>query len=430
MIKVGMFHSENSAVGYYRIWQPAKWLEKLGLAEVRRIPDDMSQIPIEKADRIDNIGPCGSFAEYGEWADVLVFQRVNTIEQYSCIEAIRKVYNKPIIFELDDNISHVDRRHIQYDVFKRKNITDVYDIVCVPAGEARRFKKRQIVAVQIDPSRIGYRRLIMRKEGAEGLDVVWLTENMAISANAIFTTCELLKHVLSKFNRNIHILKNCIDFEMWDPLPPVRDKRKVIIGWAGGGQHKPDLQLVCGIIGDIIGKYPNVNFHWGRCREPRLMDLAKKYPRQVRYFSGVPFQKYHTQYARWNFDIGIAPVWDTPFNRCKSNIKYLENAARKIPTVASAIITYTDIKHGETGFLCGNDPKEWYDNLVTLIEKPELRKKMGQAAYDHVKAEYNARDNAPRYVKALQEVVTKYKEGASNAIEKGEKQECCVIQHC
>jgi hypothetical protein len=40
--------------------------------------------------------------------------------------------------------------------------------------------------------------------------------------------------------------------------------------------------------------------------------------------------------------VGIAPLLDTPFNRCKSNLKLLEYGAVGLPTIASNVTPYKD----------------------------------------------------------------------------------------
>jgi glycosyltransferase involved in cell wall biosynthesis len=82
-------------------------------------------------------------------------------------------------------------------------------------------------------------------------------------------------------------------------------------------------------------------------------------------------------------DINIAPLVDTIFNRAKSEIKWLEAALVKVPTVASNIGAFKEmISDGETGLLA--DENEWYDKLLILIKDKKKRENLALQAYQFV----------------------------------------------
>jgi glycosyltransferase involved in cell wall biosynthesis len=84
--------------------------------------------------------------------------------------------------------------------------------------------------------------------------------------------------------------------------------------------------------------------------------------------------------ASMRWDIGIAPLADTPFNACKSDLKAREYMAAGIPAVYSRVAPYAaTIRHGETGFLASTR-KEWLEALDALADDPGLRERMGKAA--------------------------------------------------
>ncbi len=80
-------------------------------------------------------------------------------------------------------------------------------------------------------------------------------------------------------------------------------------------------------------------------------------------------------------DINLAPLCDTLFNRAKSEIKWIEAALVKVPTIASDVGAFAKmIEPGITGLLCST-PDEWTENLLYLIDSPEERTRIGEAAY-------------------------------------------------
>ncbi len=70
---------------------------------------------------------------------------------------------------------------------------------------------------------------------------------------------------------------------------------------------------------------------------------------EIKILQPVPVEQYPKLLA--GFDIGLAPLIDSPFNRCKSDLKYVEYGKVGVPAVFSKVGPYTrSVKHGETGF--------------------------------------------------------------------------------
>jgi glycosyltransferase involved in cell wall biosynthesis len=88
-----------------------------------------------------------------------------------------------------------------------------------------------------------------------------------------------------------------------------------------------------------------------------------------------------------DYDIGVIPLKPHLFNQSKSHLKFLENAALGIPTVASDTGPYTRaIKHGETGFLVKRD-HEWGKYLRDLVNDEDMRLEMGRNAKEWAKTQ-------------------------------------------
>lgn len=87
-------------------------------------------------------------------------------------------------------------------------------------------------------------------------------------------------------------------------------------------------------------------------------------------------------------DINLAPLEPGVFADCKSEIKWLEAAGLGIPSVVSPTGTYRQaISDGVDGQLAAGEPA-WEEALNRLIESPELRRKMGEAARRTAGARY------------------------------------------
>jgi hypothetical protein len=104
-------------------------------------------------------------------------------------------------------------------------------------------------------------------------------------------------------------------------------------------------------------------------------------------------------------DINLLPLELHPFNEAKSDLKYYEAGVLKIPTVASPTRALTEsITHGENGFLASTET-EWYAALKRLIVDDELRRWVGEMAYQHVMKTYVPEAIAREATGAYREII-------------------------
>ncbi|MGM0988734.1 MAG: glycosyltransferase family 1 protein [Pseudomonadota bacterium] len=90
------------------------------------------------------------------------------------------------------------------------------------------------------------------------------------------------------------------------------------------------------------------------------------------------FRRYQ---AQQRVHIGLAPLRDTPFNRGKSFIKFLDIAAMGGVGIYANRAPYTElVAHGVNGLLAGDDPAEWQRCLEWLLANPERAASMAEAA--------------------------------------------------
>ena len=79
--------------------------------------------------------------------------------------------------------------------------------------------------------------------------------------------------------------------------------------------------------------------------------------------------------------VGIIPLDDNEFNRCKSAIKFFDYALAGIPSVCSAVQPYADvIDDPENGILCLDTQEAWVTALSVMIQDHERRTQTAQEA--------------------------------------------------
>ena len=85
-------------------------------------------------------------------------------------------------------------------------------------------------------------------------------------------------------------------------------------------------------------------------------------------------------------EVSFMPLSDTPFNRAKSDLKFIEAGAARVAPLCSDIVYGASVRDGENGLLFRN-PDELRDRLARLVAMPDLAQRIGDAARDYVARE-------------------------------------------
>lgn len=215
-------------------------------------------------------------------------------------------------------------------------------------------------------------------------------------SDGLITSTPYLAEIYRDFNENVSVIPNSIDFALWDRLEG-KDRPGIRIGWAGGANHDDDLKILEEIIPAINKLHKNIKWVF-----------LHGCPKYLRESPGVEFHKlwtkidkYPKKLASLDFDIGIAPLVDNAFNRGKSNLRWLEYSALRIPTVASNVGNFAEtIKHSIDGFLA-DDATQFIDHLDLLIKDRKLRRQIGLSAHERIRKDFNVDDTVKKYVEIL-----------------------------
>jgi glycosyltransferase involved in cell wall biosynthesis len=77
-------------------------------------------------------------------------------------------------------------------------------------------------------------------------------------------------------------------------------------------------------------------------------------------------------------EICFMPLSDTPFNRAKSDLKFIEAVSCRVAPLASTVVYSDSIEDGRTGLLF-RDPAEFETQLLRLLATPDLARDLGDA---------------------------------------------------
>lgn len=199
-----------------------------------------------------------------------------------------------------------------------------------------------------------------------------LRRNIAV-ADAVTVTTEPLAEIVRQFNPNVHIIPNYIPRWVTEWERPKREG--LTIGWGGSGTHNMDWEADGAQIRRFLVRNPDVRFRLIGAGTGGQVSLPESRVDATGWIDSVD-----GYWKAIDYDIGVIPLKHHVFNQSKSALKFLENSALGIPTVASDAGPYArEIEHGRTGFLVKRD-HEWGKYLRALVNDEAMREEIGANA--------------------------------------------------
>lgn len=102
-----------------------------------------------------------------------------------------------------------------------------------------------------------------------------------------------------------------------------------------------------------------------------------------------------------DFDIGIMPLSDGPWERGKCGYKLIQYMAAGKPVVASAVGVNVEIVNGWQCGMLADDRSQWHQALGALLVDTETRLALGRNGREAVEQHYSLQAQAPRLVEIL-----------------------------
>jgi len=270
------------------------------------------------------------------------------------------------------------------------------------------------------------------------------------AAEWVITTTDLFANEIRKnVNKNVHVIANGIDPEEPQFKEPTIPSDKIRFGWLGGSSHLHDLMLlegtfdkiselkdkyrlyICGF--DTRGTVTEIDKSTGKQTQRPILPEETVWAKYEKIFTSnykfvsdkqrefltkwkqeeytgepdpfytrvwtAPVTSYAKNYSK--FDVSLAPIKNTMFNRMKSQLKVIEAGFYKKAIIASNIGPYTiDIKHGldQGNFVKGangllvdeyKNHKDWSKFMKKLIENPSWVEDLGEQLYETVNSKYH-----------------------------------------
>lgn len=138
-----------------------------------------------------------------------------------------------------------------------------------------------------------------------------------------------------------------------------------VIGYMATGGHGADLDLVLPAIEQLLEETPDLRFEtFGTIPPPQRL---ARFGARAAHFKGIPdYSAFLDRLHDLGWWIAIAPLENTPFNRCKADTKWVEYAFCGIPAVVSDLPVYHKACSDGAGALAA-DTEQWLKALRTML---------------------------------------------------------------
>jgi glycosyltransferase involved in cell wall biosynthesis len=292
-------------------------------------------------------------------AEIIVTHRfaMQDVETADRVAAYAREIGATLVFDLDDNLLAVPRTHPEAAVLR---------------------PRAKVVRRMLDVA-----------------DVVWLST-------------PALAEQLSAIRPDAQVLANGLDERIWTPPAIPADDQPVRLLCMGTTTHTRDLAMIepallrlkaeyqDRVVIDIVGM-TNWELPPGLNRVIPPTYAQRSYPGFVYWLTSANPPRH----------IGLAPLLNTPFNRCKSPIKAMDYAALGLAVLASDTSVYRgSIADGHAGQLVPNNSAAWYGALNSLVRNRDLRRTIMARSRDALIRQSSLASQAEDRRKALSDLMT------------------------
>lgn len=347
-MKISAFVHERSACTHIRIKQVVDRIGRFKLAD--------TQIITRADPETDNAVKS---------ADVVFLGRAGGPDMVNMMKAL-KHHGKNVVYDLDDSIFAISPFSPHYRDFG-------------------------IMPVEFDTATGG--KGVLWKDGQMGFDVARNRKmrkafiEILREAACVTVSTPPLEKIYGRFNDNVRVVPNAIDFGIWQRPPVKWERDEVRLLYTGAANHQEDWLFVAPVLAELQKEHPKlkivlVGSDW------KNIHIGVDYSR-VECHPWVDIEAYPYLIRGLCCDIGIAPISKIDFNDCRSSIKWAEYSSLQMASVLTGYGPYQrDCKDGVNALLV-DTKSDWKAAIAKLIEDEGYRLRLAEEAYRHCKAHYD-----------------------------------------
>jgi hypothetical protein len=335
--KILVYPADSAGCGHFRLIWPGTYASADGAHEVTVLgPEDRDLMLKMRGEEVVDV--------IDVKADVYVFQRLTHNRMMQAVEILRSK-GAAVVVDVDDDLSSIHPRNPAHDAYHPRR------------GDSHHSWENLKRACR--------------------------------DATLVTVSTPALLDVYARHGRG-HVLYNYLP----DPYYGVPHTDSDVVGWPASLQSHPDDPSAVGaavarLSGSpgafrVVGDPTGTGAAFGLSADPPGRSVP------------VPLLAWPQAVAE--LGIGIAPLADTRFNRCKSWLKPLEMSALGVPWVASPRAEYARLNRMGAGMLADNS-RRWYRSLELLRRDGQFRSELAGRGYE-VAAGLKLRDHAWRWLEA------------------------------
>lgn len=218
-------------------------------------------------------------------------------------------------------------------------------------------------------------------------------ESNITNADLVTCTNERLYDKLIKLNSNVHIFPNALPYGVDQFTDEKTESEFIRIFWCGSITHEYDLSIVRNPIRRlndsriqmVIGGY-NASNELSRTIWDRMVNYFTNNKKlNYKILDGCMPNVYMEMYKE--ADIMLIPLENSSWHACKSNLKILEAATKRIPVIVSRVEPYSADR--DAPVLWVDRQGDWLKHLNFLINNKNARQDYGEKIYEWARKKYS-----------------------------------------
>jgi len=183
------------------------------------------------------------------------------------------------------------------------------------------------------------------------------------------------------------VLPTIVDTSIFTPKTAMRKEGPPVIGWIGTHTTLPYLEEIKPVLEKLAHKH---SFKLKVVGGGRAFDACGVEVEDLDWSLGREIEDFRS------FDIGLYPLSDDEWSRCKSGFKAVQYLSCGVPFAGSPVGVVKEIaEQSQAAFLCSTED-EWFRSLDRLLESEALRAEMGKAGRSFALRRYRFEDQVER----------------------------------
>lgn len=218
-------------------------------------------------------------------------------------------------------------------------------------------------------------------------------QTIDILKNVDLVTCttEHLANEIRKYNKNVHVIPNCLNTDEQQWTPSKIESNKLRFGYVAGVHHIEDVKTMAAGIKKglfkldcqfVLGGYNN-NPHYNYYES--VMSCNGVGSSGYKRVNALPVTQYGNTYNL--IDVNLIPLASSVFTPFKSEIKMLEAAAHGNAVIVQDALPY-NIMPRSTGHWI-KDESDWYKAFRKMINEPNYREDKAKSLANYVQKNYD-----------------------------------------